>query len=100
MIKKYLYILLYDGSTLNIKSQQKSTQNKNKEQARNHYHQHRGEEKAKQRYQNKKRDFKICQSRISFDEKIDYVKKYKTCSKKAKQILLLCKVLLIFYFMQ
>ena len=87
-------------STVDIKSQQKSIKNKNKEQVRNHYHQERGKAKAKQRYQNKKNDFKICKSRISFDEKIDYVKKYKTCLKKAKQILQLCKVLLICYFIQ
>ena len=52
------------------------------------------------RYQNKKREFKICRCRILFDENIEHDKKYETWIKKAKNILLLCKVLLIFYFTQ
>ena len=36
-----------------------------------------------------------------FDEKIEYLKKYETCLKKAKKKnVLLCKVLLICYFIQ
>ena len=52
------------------------------------------------RYQNKKREFKICRCRILFDEKIEHDKKYETWIKKAKNVLLLCKVLLICYFTQ
>ena len=48
----------------------------------------------------KKREFKICRCRILFDEKIEHVKKYETWIKKAKNVLLLCKVLLICYFTQ